>query len=192
MARPITRGKRRGIPDWFIDDLQAHQARVSITASSVRSQGSGTARITREFLGREFNLRGMRATSERAYLRKLDAATNRLRRRLKGRAKTFGLARKLINIYIRDCVYSRYLNAEYRLESVERFLEVPLDGVVGKRLWQASNQLGHGSRLPRWKSIRALTREDSDQYQAFAAELAGFSQLDRVHLDVSIWGARRG
>jgi hypothetical protein len=174
----------------FIDELRMHQTRVSITVSAVRSQGPGTGEIARRFLADELELAHLRVASEGAYLRRLDEATTALRRRLKGKASTFGLARKLLNIYIRDCVYSRMLCAHYRLKSIEPFLELPLDGIVGQALVDAARERGQLRRLPRWKSIRALTREDSKSYQDFAVELAAERRMARVHLDVTLWGAR--
>ncbi len=176
----------------FVSELQWHQARVSITVSTVRSQGAGTGEIARRFLAEELEISRLRGPSERAYLVRLDEATEALRNRLKGKARTFGLARKLLNIYIRDCVYSRILCAHHRLESIEPFLELPLDGIVGRALVRAARERGQFRRLPKWTSIRALSREDSDAYQAFAIELAAERSLARVHLDVAIWGARSG
>jgi len=92
--------------------------------------------------------------------------------------------------YIPDCVYSRILCAHYRLEQIEPFLEVPLDGIVGVALVKAACDCGQLRRLPRWRTIKGLTREDSDTYQAFASELAEEKGLARVHLDVVLWGAR--
>jgi hypothetical protein len=174
----------------FIDELRAHQSRVSITVSTVRGQGAGTGQIARRFLAEEFDPARLRAASEAAYLRRLDDATEALRSRLKGKARTFGLARKLLNIYIRDCVYSRMLCDHYRLQSIERFLELPLDGIVGRALVSAARERGQLRRLPRWHSIRALSPQESKSYQDFAVELAAERGLARVHLDVVLWGAR--
>jgi hypothetical protein len=178
------------IPRSFVRELQAHQTRISITASAVRSQGSGTAEIARAFLADELSLQTLRVSSESAYLRRLDSLTVALQSRLRGKARTFGLARKLLNIFIRDCVYSRLLCRVFRLEKIEPFLEVPLDGIVGKRLREAALKRGQGQRVPRWRSIRALTRAESDQYQSFASELSARRKLARVHLDVTFWGFR--
>ena len=191
MARSSRISEQSRLPAGFIKELREHQARTSIGVSTVRNQGTGTARITRDFLAHELDLSSMRASSEQAYLRRLDAATENLRRRLRGKARTFGLARKVINIYMRDCVYSRYLHAAHRLDPIEPFLELPLDGIVGRRLWEVARDSGYAPSLPRWTSIRELTREDSDRYQAFAREWAAKSHLARVHLDVSLWGARK-
>jgi hypothetical protein len=175
----------------FIDELRAHQSRVSITSSTVRSQGAGTGEIARRFLAEELEIARLRAPSERAYLARLDEATEALRNRLKGKARTFGLARKLLNIYIRDCVYSRILCAHYRLEPIEPFLEVPLDGIVGRALVREACDGGQPRRLLPWRTIKGLTRPASDAYQAFATELAGEEGIARVHLDVMLWGEGR-
>ncbi len=179
-----------GVPRSFVRELQAHQTRVSISASAVRSQGSGTAEIARAFLADELSLSTLRVSSESAYLHRLDSLTVGLQRRLRGKARSFGLARKLLNIFIRDCVYSRPLCLHFRLEQIEPYLEVPLDGIVGKRLREAALEQGQGQRVPRWQSIRALTRAESDQYQSFASELSARRKLARVHLDVTFWGFR--
>jgi hypothetical protein len=174
----------------FITSLRAHQARVSITPSTVRAQGKGTMHVARDFIASELDLAKLRVSSERRYLAQLDKATDALRRHLKGKAKSWGLARKLLNIYIRDCVYSRMLCAHYRLERIEPFLELPLDGVVGQALGTAAIARGQHHRLPRWKSIRRLTPEQSALYQGFATELVAEAGHARVHLDVVIWGGR--
>jgi len=174
----------------FITKLCAHQARVSITPSTVRTQGKGTMHIARDFVACELDVSKLRVTSGRRYIAHLDDATDSLRLRLRGKARTWGLARKLLNIYIRDCVYSRMLCKHFRLEKIEPFLELPLDGVVGRELTSKAEELGQIHRLPKWKSIRALTREQSELYQGFARELAGERGYARVHLDVVIWGGQ--
>jgi hypothetical protein len=82
------------------------------------------------------------------------------------------------------------LCAHYRLERIGPFLEVPLDSFVAKGLIAASNELGQTRRLPAWKTIKGLSREESDRYQAFASELAEERGHARIHLDVVLWGAR--
>ena len=174
----------------FIRELQTHQTRVSVTISAVRSQGAGTGARARKFFAKEFNLGKLRVGSQAAYQRRLDVETEALRRRLRGKGKSWGLARKLCNIFIRDCVYSRILCAHYKLESIEGFLEIPLDGIVGKRLILEAKSSGYEPRLPRWDSIRRLKESNSKQFQNFASVFARESGLARVHLDVRMWGNR--
>lgn len=104
--------------------------------------------------------------------------------------RSWRLARKLLNIYIRDCVYSRLLCAHYRLEAIEPFLEVPLDSFVAKGLTAEAMERGQTRRLPKWSTIKGLERAESDLYQAFASELAAERGHARIHLDVVLWGAR--
>ena len=59
----------------FISALRRHQARVSITQPTVRSQGPGTLHTAWAFLSSDLDLRRLRASSERKYLVRLDDAT---------------------------------------------------------------------------------------------------------------------
>ena len=97
---------------------------------------------------------------------------------------------KTLNIYIRGFVYSRMLCAQYRLEAIEPFLELPRDSFTGKALNAEAKARGQTHRLPSWRSIKGLEREESDRFQAFASELAEERGHVRVHLDVLMWGAR--
>ena len=69
-------------PSRFISELQVHQTRISIAASTVRAQGKGNVRLARQFFAKEFEIGKLRTPSERAYLRRLDAATEALRNEL--------------------------------------------------------------------------------------------------------------
>lgn len=186
------------LPTSFVCALRQHQARVSITQPTVRSQGAGTLRAAWDFLSTDLDLRRLCAVTERKFLLRLDDATDLFVRRLqkqrgKGQSRkagSWGVARKLLNIYIRDCVYSRMLCAHYRLEAIEPFLEVPLDSLVAKGLIAEANARGQTRRLPRWKTIKGLERRESDLFQSFASELAEERGHARIHLDVLLWGAR--
>ena len=50
--------------------------------------------------------------------------------------------------------------------------------------------LGQAHQLPKWSSIRALTRKQSALYQGFARELTADRGYSRMHLNVVIWGER--
>lgn len=175
----------------FLPALRHHQARVSITQPTVRGQGKGVLSASQQFLAVDFNPDSLRTSSEKRYIMRLDSATHELQRALGRQAGSWGIARKILNIYIRDCVYSRMLCTRYRLERIEPFLEVPLDSFVAKGLIAEANLLGQSRRLPKWRSIKGLTREESDRFQSFASELAATRHHARVHLDVTLWGARK-
>lgn len=115
----------------------------------------------------------------------LNSATDQITRGLPRNARHWGFARKGINIFLRDCLYTVYLREAYSLHLSERFYEVPLDSITGKQLAARSD-----GRLPRWHSVRAMNRALSDKYQNEAARLADLENIARVHLDAVWWGER--
>lgn len=77
-------------------------------------------------------------SSAARFLSRLDSATDGLKRALPKGAQHWGLARKGLNIFLRDCLYTTYLRDEYRLARAEPFFEVPLDSITGTRLVKES------------------------------------------------------
>jgi len=116
------------------------------------------------------------------FRRALDLATRRVAKSLPQPAQSWGLARKCLNIYLRDCFYSRFLSTEYGLGRSEKWYEIPLDSVVAKGL---RNLSGHD--LPRWPGVRYLEPDVSDLYQAAATSLSRQWGITRVHLDTYLW-----
>jgi hypothetical protein len=100
-------------------------------------------------------------------------------------AKHWGLARKGLNIFLRECLYTVYICNEYSLSCAETSFEIPLDSITGKALYRES-----GKKLPRWKTVRGLDPDLSDRFQAFAAQLGTARGYARVHLDAEWWGQR--
>ena len=76
-----------------------------------------------------------------------------------------------------------HIRKAYRLDQAEQFFELPLDSIIGARLAKES-----GGALPRWKTVRALTRDLSDEYQKMALRVARKEKVARVHLDAMWWG----
>ena len=98
--------------------------------------------------------------------------------------RSWGLARKLLNIFLRDSLYTGYLNKAYGLRAAERFLEIPLDSITAERIRERMPE------LPRWPGVRHLGPELSAAYQAAALRLAAKQGVRRVHLDAYWWGQR--
>ena len=119
-----------------------------------------------------------------AFERALDRHTRRLMAKLPTRGATWGLARKLLNIFLRDCLYTRYLSRAYGLASGERFFEIPLDSITAKQIRKAAPE------LPRWRGVRHLEPDISAAYQAAALLVAKRKHTLRVHLDAYWWGAQ--
>jgi hypothetical protein len=109
--------------------------------------------------------------------------TERLKRKFPPKAQNWGVARKTVNLFLRDCTYDHHLRAYYGLAVIEPWLEVPLDSYV-------ANTLGKHKRyeLPsRWPGVKYLTPEESARYQDVAQRLADHKGIYRVDLDLYWW-----
>ena len=86
--------------------IRRHVARLAVSSSTVRGRPAGTIEAARRFL-RSLRLRTFSTGDRAGFQLALDRATTRLRASLPGGAQQWGLARKILNIYLRDCAYSR-------------------------------------------------------------------------------------
>jgi len=164
--------------------IQSRAARAAIGPSSVRGQVPGVAKAAREFLG-DLNLRPFGTRDAARFKRALNRATNRLEKALPRKSRSWGLSRKLLNIFLRDCLYTVYLRREVKLNYAERFFELPLDSVTGTELRSRCEG------LPAWPGVKYLKRELSECYQKAASEIADDEGLVRVHLDAYFWSLSR-
>ena len=159
---------------------------MAVGPSTVRGYPAGTTEAARCFL-RGLPL-GLFAAHDRAgFIRALDRSTSRLQSVLPPGAKHWGLARKLLNIYLRDCVYSAHLRSAYGLGRIEPFCEVPLDSITAGWLRESDER----TELPVWSGVGALTPVVSAQYQEVAAQIARALKMRTVHLDVFWWSEDR-
>jgi hypothetical protein len=140
----------------------------------------------REELG-QLDLSPFGTASQSRFARSLDRATRKLESAPPKKARHWGLARKGLNIFLRDCLYTAYLREAYHLDRAERFFEVPLDSISGTQLFRESGRV-----LPKWPGVRRLDRTTSDLYQAVAAAAAKKAGFARIHLDAIWWGTRDG
>ncbi len=167
----------------FIKLLQDRTAEIAIGPSTLRNQGAPKViKTARDYL-KAMNLVPLKTiSSKRDYLKYLDRHSNKLSKQFpKGAKGNWGAARKAINIFIRDCLYNQYLSSKYRLNKLEKWLEIPLDKDV------ATNIHDNCKALPPWKSIKALTQDISDQYQQCAQMIGKKEKVARVHLDIKYW-----
>ena len=94
-------------------------------------RGAGSAGVVERapvFLG-NLNLRLFGTSSRSKFIARLDDVTEDLRRVLPKGAQRWGLARKGLNIFLRNCLYTTYLRDEYGLARADDFFEIPLDSV---------------------------------------------------------------
>jgi len=166
--------------------IRSRIARVVVGPSTVRGNPTGTTEAARRFL-RALPLQRFGTGDGAEFSRALDRATIRLQAALPRAARRWGVARKLLNIYLRDCVYSAHLRSVYALGRMERFCELPLDSITATRL-RGSEE---GAELPAWPGVGAVTPQVSAEYQQVAAKIGRALRMRRVHLDVFWWSEER-
>lgn len=170
----------------LLDAIQSRAARVAVGASAVRGRGnSGTVTAARKFFA-ELDLATFGVTPGRFH-RVLDRETQRLLDSLPKQARHWGLARKLLNIFLRDCFYTGELNQAYGLHRAEKALEIPLDSITARALKKTQPR---GS-LPQWPGVRHLTVGVSEVFQQAALVEARRHKITRVHLDAILWSQAR-
>ena len=167
----------------FIALMKKRAGNGSVGPSTAWGMGPpGTIKAAKKFL-HNFNLKSVNARNEASFLKKLDKATEKLRRSLPCGGRYWGSSRKFLNIFLRNCLYNRYLCDYYRLGHLEAWLEVPLDSHVAKGL-KFPNE---GRDLPRWKTVIGLTPEVSSKFQEVATRVAKRRKVARIHLDNLYW-----
>jgi len=166
----------------FLRTIQSRAARGAVVPSAVRGRGHrGTVAAARTFL-RQVDLTPFGCSNARDFSRALNQATGQLQKALPLKARKWGIARKVLNIFLRDCLYTTYLENAYRLRLAEHFFEVPLDSITGTALKRAAGRGG----LPKWPGVKHLERSESRKFQAAADVEATSRGVARVHLD-AVW-----
>lgn len=136
----------------FTEAVEARTARVAVSASAARGQGIGVVRAGRDFLSK-LSLAQFAERRPTRFAQTLERQTNSLCSALPKGCRSWGLARKLINIFLRDALYTTYLVREYGLLIAEPHLEIPLDSITAKRLRAEAGP----HNLPRWVGVKHLT-----------------------------------
>jgi hypothetical protein len=136
---------------------------------------------------RQLNLKAFGQSTKEQFAERLDAATAELRDSLPRGARHWGLARKVVNIFLRDCLYTTYLDSAYSLRNVEAYLELPLDSITAIHLKRAA---GRG-KLPAWPGVKHLTERLSAKFQEAASSEAARQSIRRIHLDAIWWSVSR-
>jgi hypothetical protein len=167
-----------------VDDAIARRVAVfAVIPSAVRGQPKGTVRAARMALA-QVPLKELPPTPAR-FPAWLNDQTERVQRELPRGARHWGIARKVLNIYLRDALYNHYLRSRFALERAEHLYEIPLDQITADELIARDPAL-------RWKGVKHLTPEVSLRFQHVAAEDARERGTARVHLDAIYWTPREG
>jgi hypothetical protein len=153
---------------------------AAITPSAVRRAGSsGVAAAARDYLA-SLRLQRFAVSSPAQFAAALNRSTSKLEQALPTAGRSWGVARKCLNLFLRDSLYNWYLRTNFRLDVAEPLYEVPLDSLVATRL----RRLSSGHELPPWRGVKHLTPPINDIYQKAAAALAQKRGVQRVHLDL--------
>lgn len=176
----------------FIKQIHRRIAIVSVGGSALRNQGAaGIVDISRKYFEDAIDLKVLfsNLTDEGTFQWFLDLHTDQLVNLFPKHGKSWGAARKGLNLFFRDLVYNKIIATEFGLSwnldkynAEIQYLEVPLDGFVGRALYKTSDGL-----LPKWKTIKELKPSISEQYQAVALQVAKELEVARVHLDLLLW-----
>ena len=174
--------------------IQRFESFTAIGASTVRNQGaSGVVDATRKFLS-EMALGPFGTTGRAGFADALERETKALQKALPKEAASWGLARKALNVFLRNCLYNYYLRRDFQLNRAELFFELPLDrlAVTGlkKTLKRELKRQVRVRSLPIWRGVKNLSQDDSARFQEYASCLAQSRVYARVHLDTGFFTDR--
>lgn len=176
--------------DEFLRQVHRRVAQTSVGPSAIRNQGaSGLITISRSYFEKNINLSEFREKLIKdSYIDYLDKLTTDLRNRFPDGGKSWGAARKGLNLFFRDVVYNKYLADSLNIptdykENLKalRYLEVPLDRDVATGLNKTFGD------LPKWRTIKELNEKQSKLFQDRALIYADNKGIARVHLDLEFW-----
>ncbi|MEX1238415.1 MAG: hypothetical protein WEB30_01810 [Cyclobacteriaceae bacterium] len=180
--------------DEFLKQIHRRVAQTSVGPSAIRNQGaSGLITISRNYFAKNISLTEFRkkliTDSYKDYLDKLTAD---LRSGFPNGGKSWGAARKGLNLFFRDVVYNKYLADLLNLPTdykddlkTLRNLEVPLDRDVASGLNKTFDD------LPRRTTIKDLNEKQSKLFQDKALIYADRRGIARIHLDLEFWRSER-
>ena len=175
--------------DELLQMIQSRAARTCIGPSTVRGRGNaGAVEAARIFL-RRLNLAPFGSTDSTSFQTQLNLTTEDLRKALPHGCQYWGMARKILNIFLLDCFYTSYLDSAFHLDRAESFFELPLDSITAKELRRAAKK--RDISLPPWPGVKHLTIPVSASFQMAAADEASKLGIARVHLDAFWWSVSR-
>lgn len=167
----------------FIRDVQRFISVSAVGVSALRRQGKGVIPKIQTYLA-SINLSFFHSIKDHNEFKLwLNGQTEAIVSINHSPSIKWGAARKSLNLFLRDCLYNKYLSHKYNIGNAETFLEIPLDSIVAKKLKQDA---GWG-RLPAWDGLNNLKIVDSELFQQHASHMASQKEMPRVHLDVGLW-----
>lgn len=126
------------------------------------------------------------AVNKVQFKKQLDDHTEKLKEQLP--TKSWGIARKVLNIFLFQTTHDVLLNKIRPLNNVIAYLELPLDNANAKKLQKLARK--ESIRLD-WSNIYSLEPEDSNRFQKYAKQIAScVYKCERCYLDLYWWRSR--
>lgn len=169
--------------DDFLAQMRTHVAYTSVGASTVRGQKTPGLVSTLRVLLAEVDLERLAKLDPDDFPGFLKDETKRIKKGMPAKAQHWGVARKVLNIFLRSATYNHYLRHQFNLHRFEELLELPMDSLTAKGLKAISTPRS----LPRWMGVKYLTPAENKLFQVRAAEIASEREIARVHLDIYLW-----
>lgn len=180
----------------FYKFVHRRLAQISIGPSAIRNQGaSGLINTLRHYFEEQIELDIFISSlsDDTAYKKFLTIHTNKILGLFPETAQSWGAARKGLNLFLREIVYSKFISNRFSIPDdfnefnyFVKVMEVPLDKEVAIGIRKDS----HDKDL-RWVGIKQLTPIESDKFQYEASIIAGKENIARVNLDVKYWRASK-
>ena len=174
----------------FIKQVHRRIAQISVGPSAIRNQGAaGIVAICRNYFEKSIDLLEFREImGSNDFNNYLNLHTNNLIALFPENGKSWGAARQGLTLFFREVTYNFYLanylsipTGKEQNNNILKNLELPLDNDVAICLMELF------PNLPKWKSIKKLTAEESDLYQIAAKDYAKQKNIPRIHLDLEFW-----
>lgn len=166
----------------LISLMKRRVARLAADGATLRNQGAaGVVQAARAYLMR-LDLSEYAGAGE-GIIYRLDEDTRVMCESFPPGAQSWGGARKVLNLFLRDCLYNAYLSEAYGLHVVRQRLEVPVDSQVAAGLIAST----HGLSLPAWPGLKRLSPAQHQRYQEAAALVAKAHGVARVDIDLWLW-----
>jgi hypothetical protein len=165
-----------------------HQKRISKTCigsnSTFGSLESGGLNSIRQNLCIIINLSDISSCkSDSEFKALLDSFTSKLKQKLSTPVSQdhWGICRKAINLYLRDCYYNKILNEHFKLDKIAAYLETPIDSLAMK-------SLGKYTTSVKKSTIKALNKTTHQEWQKAATLFSKANSLPyRVDADLEVY-----
>ena len=168
--------------------IELHQKRISRTCIGSNSThgtlGKNGLNILHQNLYPIIKLKDVAACkSENEIKALLDSYTSKLKQKITKpiQSEHWGMCRKAINLYLRDCYYNKTLNEHFNLDKVANSLETPIDSFAMKALAKYTS-------FVKKSAIKALDKNTHQEWQKAAKTFAQANKLpNRVDTDLIIY-----